>query len=215
MEKKREGEWTFDGEVAQEFCDHARKHIPDYEKIIGLCVRIAKKRLRPDSKILDVGSATGYTLQRFAEAGFSNLFGVEASEGMISKSFQGAKLVHSSRFPKESAPFDMVTANWTLHFVLDERAEYVRDVYDGLVPGGCFVLSDKVLQSEFTLSLYHDFKRSQGVSEEEIEWKRKSVSGVLVPYPVEWYLDTLKSVGFTNVEIVNAAPSFVTFLAIK
>ncbi|MFZ3232523.1 MAG: hypothetical protein WA194_03195 [Patescibacteria group bacterium] len=53
------------------------------------------------------------------------------------------------------------------------------------------------------------------MSEEEIEWKRKSVNGVLVPYPVEWYLETLKSAGFSSVEIVNAAPSFVTFLAIK
>jgi hypothetical protein len=63
--------------------------------------------------------------------------------------------------------------------------------------------------------MYHDFKRRSGVSDEEIRQKDEAIRGVLVPYPVEWYLENLRSAGFHSIEIINAAPAFVTFFAIK
>lgn len=51
------GQWKFDGSVAETFYEHAKKHIPDYEKVIELCVDVARRRLPSDAKILDVGSA--------------------------------------------------------------------------------------------------------------------------------------------------------------
>jgi 2-polyprenyl-3-methyl-5-hydroxy-6-metoxy-1,4-benzoquinol methylase len=95
---------------------------------------VARRRLPSDAKILDVGSAIGHTLKRMKDVGFANVFGVEMSEEMISKSFPDATIIRSSKFPSEYAPFDMVTANWTLHFILEGRDQYLRDIYAGLKP---------------------------------------------------------------------------------
>ncbi len=61
--------------------------------------------------------------------------------------------------------------------------------------------------------LYHDFKRRNGMTEEQIEEKKQRLEGVLVPYPIDWYLQTLSGLGFENVEIINVNTVFVTFVA--
>lgn len=105
-------------------------------------------------------------------------------------------------------------ANWTLHFI-KERERYLQDVYAGLRTGGTFILTDKMLGSDLSLDLYHDFKREAGLTEEQIRIKSESLRGVLVTYPMEWYFKTLSEIGFTHCEVVNAAPSFVTLYVRK
>ena len=75
------------------------------------------------------------------------------------------------------------------------------------------MLTEKISQSALTESLYHDFKRSNGVSEEEIIEKKQRLQGVLVTYPLSWYMDTLNTLGFHQVDVINANNGFVTFLA--
>lgn len=77
------------------------------------------------------------------------------------------------------------------------------------------ILSDKVTSSECAHALYYDYKRDNGVTEEEIEKKRQQTEGVLVTYPLSWYLNTLQALGFQGVEVINAHTSFVTFMARK
>ncbi len=133
---------------------------------------------------------------------------------MVEASQFKTETVVSETFPASAGPFGFVMANWTLHFV-KEREQYLRDVYAGLREGGTLVITDKMLGSSVTLDLYHDFKRSCGLTEEQIRRKSESLRGVLVPYPMEWYFSTLASIGFTHCEIVNAAPSFVTLYVRK
>ena len=51
--------------------------------------------------------------------------------------------------------------------------------------------------------------------EQEIQNKAQGVQGVLVPFPIEWYLNVLKETGFKDVSIIDAHFSFVTFYAKK
>lgn len=127
-------------------------------------------------------------------------------------SLREATLVHAERFPSELGPFALVLANWTLHFV-KERRPYLQEIASSLRPGGFLVLTEKVISSSFTRRLYHDFKRHHGVSDEAIEAKDEAVKDVLVTYPLEWYLVTLRELGFMSVEIIGAHYSFVTFFA--
>lgn len=207
-------DWKFDDSTAKEFQAIAETNIPDYERVIGLCLRIAERECSKDDRIIDVGSALGHTLEAFHNAGFRNLIGVESSESMAKSAFRGIETVISETFPIEKGPFAMVMANWTLHFVKDREA-YVADMFRGLREDGIAVISDKMLTSKLSLELYHDFKRSKGVSEDAIERKSESLRGVLVPYPIDWYYRTFQEVGFRSVEILNAAPSFITFLLRK
>lgn len=209
------GGWQFDDAVADRFEREARSHIPNYESVVEKCIALAhgafpEKRAR----IIDVGSATGYTLDRLKAAGFSDIHGVESSRAMYDRSRLKERVLLSETFPKAHGPFDMVLANWTLHFI-GEREAYLRDVYDGMSPDGMLVLTDKMLTSKLVHDRYHDFKRSQGVSDEEIRRKEESLVDVLVPHPIEWYAETLRGIGFRDIAVIDAHWCFATLVASK
>jgi len=206
--------WSFDADVAESFVDHARAHIPGYERIVDFSVQVARECCKHGDRIAEIGCATGFTLQRLEAAGFDNIVGVDSSAAMLEGcNARRAELVLSERFPSERAPFKLVLANWTLHFVPPEqRSAYLGAVREGLATGGKLVLSDKTAQSPFIERHYHDFKRGRGVSDAEIREKKRRLVGVLEPLPVQWYVDTLCKLGFA-IEIPYAQHGFVTFLA--
>lgn len=208
------GQWKFDAQVAEVFDGIARREIPDYLRVIELCAKVIKKGRLEQPKVIDVGSATGETLRQLHQAGYRNLYGVDSSEDMIARSFDQATLIHSERFPEEHGPFDYVLNNWTLHFIREPIA-YLEAIERAMAPGATLILSDKVTSSECVHELYYDYKREKGVTEEEIAKKRQQIEGVLVTYPLIWYMNALSSTGFQDIEIINANASFVTFMAKK
>ncbi len=213
---KTETRWKFDGAVANHFDNIARRHIPNYEKVIDKCVHIAGTAFAGDKhvKIIDVGSATGYTMHRFISEGYTQVWGVEASPHMKERSMHADNVILSDTFPARYGPFDMVLANWTLHFVPDREA-YIKSIFESMTDRGVCIISDKMRTSPFLVNRYHDFKRSQGVSDEEIAEKARLITGVLVPFPLEWYIQTLRAVGFSNVEVFDADWCFASILCVK
>jgi hypothetical protein len=60
------GAWAFDEEIAQRFDREALLHIPSYERVIELSVRVLADTLgaeRADGAVIDVGCATGRTMR--------------------------------------------------------------------------------------------------------------------------------------------------------
>lgn len=213
-EANQKGQWRFDENIAQKFQQIAQREIPDYSRVINLCLQIISKSSKEQPKIIDVGSALGETLKQLHQIGYANLYGVEASSDMLANSFDKATLIHSKEFPEQHAPFDYIINNWTLHFI-HERIEYLKAIKRSLTQGGTLILTDKVSTSDFTHELYYDMKRTNGVSEEEIRLKREQIEDVLVTYPITWYIDTLNDLGFEQIEIINANTTFVTFRAVN
>ena len=209
-------QWKFDGAVADHFDNIARRHIPNYEKVIDKCVQIAHTAFGGNKhiKIIDVGSATGYTMHRFISEGFTQVWGVESSHHMKERSMHADTVILSDTFPHRYGPFDFIMANWTLHFV-QSREAYLRSIYESLSETGVCIITDKMQTSPFLVNRYHDFKRSKGVSDAEIEEKARLITGVLVPYPLEWYLRTLRKIGFSSVEVFDADWCFVSIICAK
>jgi SAM-dependent methyltransferase len=201
--------WKFDPAVASRFQQEAEQNIPDYHRVIDMCVDIAKARMKSNYSIIDVGSALGYTVDKLVQAGFTNVMGVDSSEAMIEQSAHKDRIILSDRLPDTT--YNMVIINWTLHFVVDKIA-YLTDVFNKLRPGSILVLSEKTAQSGHMQDIYYDFKRSKGVSEEYITKKERALVGVMHTMPAEWYLEQLKEIGFQRVEILNARCGFVTYL---
>jgi tRNA (cmo5U34)-methyltransferase len=208
--------WTFDANVAAKFDAIAQAQIPNYDIVIGRCIELARASFpnQADAKIIDVGSARGRTLSLLVDAGFTQAIGVESSPHMAAVSACNDRVIISGQFPLEHGPFDMVIANWTLHFI-HKREDYMRRIYSGLKPGGLFVFSERMQASPATYQRYLDFKRSRGVTEAEIKAKEESLKGVLETRPLAWYLDTLNSLGFTGIEIIDAAWCFNTLFCHK
>lgn len=201
--------WAFDSSVAERFQHEANTNIPSYNEVIDFCVTFAKKHLKRQDNIIDVGSALGFTMTKFLEAGFTNVMGVDNSKDMNDKNPHNTIL--SDTLPKQK--YKLILMNWTLHFVLD-KDQYLRDIYECLDDNGYLILTDKCIQSNIVKDLYYDFKRSKGVSEEYIIQKEKSLKNVMHLKPVTWYLQTLTDLNFT-VDIVSGNLGFTTFLCKK
>lgn len=209
-----EVKWKFDRDVALDFERIAETSIPNYAVVIDKCVAAVRQLNIRDPRIIDVGSAVGTTLKHLHDAGFQRLWGVDSSPAMVEQSFQQATLICSDRFPKGSGPFDVVLANWVLHFV-SNRENYLKDIADSLTDDGLLILSEKVQSSALSHELYHELKRSNGLSEGEISRKQVQLEGVLVQFPLTWYLSLLPKLGFEQIEIIDAHFSFVTIMARK
>jgi len=202
--------WIFDEAVATRFQHEAESHIPSYNVVINKSVDFAKKTLQPDDLIIDVGSALGFTINKFKAAGFKNVIGVDNSTAMISKSLYSDTIVHSSTLPVNK--YKLVLINWTLHFILDKQ-EYLQSVYNSL-DNGYLILTDKMKQSDKVKEMYYDFKRNNGVADEYIYQKEDSLKTIMHCKSVEWYTSQLTAIGF-DIEIIHADLGFVTFLCYK
>ena len=203
--------WTFDKSVADRFQHEANAHIPDYARVIDMGVEYAE-RYNKDSMIIDVGSALGYTIHSFIQSGYNNVHGVDSSKDMIDKSLYPDLVVQLDTFPDVKC--DLVLMNWTLHFIQDKKT-YLESIFQHLSIDGSLILTDKTSQTEHVKNMYYDFKRKNGVSDEYIYQKEARLKGYMFTESVDWYLDVLVDVGFTNVEVINARYGFVTFLIQK
>ncbi len=203
--------WRFDENVANQFLEIAEREIPDYQRVIDKTLQVINKCDFHSPKIIDVGSAIGETLKRLHDEGYRNLYGVDNSRAMLDQSFNKATLIYSEEFPIDSGPFDVVIANWVLHFI-DQRDEYLQTLKSALSHNGILILTEKVTSSSLTHSLYDEFKRKNGMTDSEIDKKRNRLKGVLTTRSLSWYLRALSEAGFNSVEIINANSVFITFL---
>jgi len=206
--------WVFDKNVADRFQEEARDHIPDYERVVNLCLAYTKLAFKDkkDISVIDVGSALGFTMKKFIDAGYNNVYGVDNSQAMKDSSLYPDLTEISNTFPKKLC--DVVLANWTLHFV-EQRKQYIQDIFNYMKDDGLLILSDKMSHVQELEEMYYDFKRNNSVSEEIIQTKKRALLGILVTKPLQWYLDTLKEIGFENIEVVNSNMMFHTIYARK
>lgn len=205
-------DWEFDGNVASVFVEHARQHIPNYEQVIDKCARYCSLNLERDSSIIDVGCATGHTLIKLHDLGFTNLHGVDNSEHMIDFAPKNiATYVVSDTFP--AGRYDTILCNWTLHFI-EDKLGYLHHMRDGLNEGGSLIISEKISKEPGLIKMYHDHKARLGVSREVIEHKQKQLENVMFIQTIDWYQRTLHNMDF-EVSIIDADWCFATFLCKK
>ena len=204
--------WEFNKELAPNFVDHAKKHIPDYDKVIDISVELCEDLYSKESPIIDVGCASGETLKRLHNKGFTNIYGVDNSQAMLDVCPDDIATYKLSEDYPIGFPFmDVVICNWTLHFIKD-KASYLNSIKDNLKEGGTFILSEKTTLDPLMIGKYHEFKINNGVPEEEIKIKEKQLLDVMFIDDTEWYLNTLKEIGFSKVNVINAHYCFNTFI---
>ena len=98
----------------------------------------------------------------------------------------------------------MVVMNYTLQFLdVDVRGEIITRIFDGLLPGGLFLLSEKVIDEdpsmeELLIDLHHEHKRRNDYSQLEVSRKRAALENVLMPETVNVHKQRLLATGFTQ-----------------
>ena len=232
-----EGSWAFDEEVTKVFDNMLSRSIPQYELMRDTVYRLGKKYIQPKSMVWDLGSSTGEGLVRFvADSELrhigANFLGIEQSDPMIleakkrfahHRNVQFMKLDLAREFPgllMNGLP-SLILSVLTLQFTpIEYRHRIMQRIYDHLAPGGAFILVEKVLASSARLDedfveLYYDGKRYQGYTDEQIERKRLSLEGKLVPLTPEWNEGVLKQVGFNEIDCFWRYLNFAGWIAVK
>lgn len=222
--------FRFDDSVANVFPDMLRRSIPGYAASIEAIGSLAARYVRPGTNCYDLGCSLGAATLAMHQgicADGCHVIAVDSSEAMIEKCrtvVAGAnnievRLADIRDIAIENA--SMVVMNYTLQF-LDPgaRATLIGRIYDGLIRGGLFLLSEKVVDEdphmeELLIDLHHEHKRRNDYSQLEISRKRAALENVLIPESVAAHRERLATAGFAHSAVWLRYFNFVSIVAIK
>ena len=224
--------FKFDESVANVFEDMIKRSVPGYGMTLSLMPLIARRYGQENSKIYDLGCSLGAGMLAL-HAGLlkeTKIIGVDNSQSMLDRCRQNLdqsmpkatfELLHEDILETAISDASLVVMNFTLQFIAKEkRSSLLRRICDGILPGGVFLLSEKIefsdqcIQSEM-MKLHHDFKKSQGYSELEISQKRDALENVLLPESIETHKQRLAEAGFARSETWLQCFNFVSLIAFK
>lgn len=226
-------EWSFNEEVANVFDDMLARSIPGYENMRDTVVKMISPVITNGGHILDLGCSHGEMIAKlikdFGSSLYVNYVGVDSSTAMVSKARkrfsddERVTIIHADIADAEMQRlrYDAVLSILTLQFIpVENRQEILKQVYDSLSPNGCFILVEKVLGESWVgqdhlVSVYHQMKKDNGYSQEQVETKRASLQNVLVPLRTSENIRMLKSAGFSVVQPFWQNLNFVGIYASK
>jgi tRNA (cmo5U34)-methyltransferase len=235
LPRDRVGQFQFDDDVAEVFPDMIARSVPGYASILSVIEQLAGRFVRPRTNVYDLGCSLGAAslLVRNQAPNDATIHAVDKSAAMIQRLRRrlAGQIDHDGRCPIELHLADigdviindasMIILNFTLQFIPEgERLALLQKCFDGMKPGGCLLLSEKVYfsdssQQELLNELHLDFKRACGYSELEIAQKRTSLENTLVPESIETHSARLRDVGFAVVTPWFQCFNFASMLAIK
>jgi tRNA (cmo5U34)-methyltransferase len=215
---KDNARWQFDESVTDVFDNMLSRSIPQYEVMREAVFELGSRFVKPHTSIVDLGCSRGEALAPFVRKfGARNRFiGVEVSPtmlGAVRERFAGLikdgfvdirDLDLRTHYPLEKA--SLTLAVLTIQFTpIEYRQRIVKTIFEHTLPGGAFILVEKVLAStaqldELFVERYHAMKARNGYTTEQIERKRLALEGVLVPVTARWNEDLLRDAGFRQIE---------------
>ena len=225
--------FRFTREVAEVFDDMLFRSVPFYGEALKQQSCMAVQFYQPGTRIYDLGCSHGnmgmLILEEFKGKSFS-MTGVDNSIPMIEKYHQrlkdrknraGIDLVCGSMTDISIANASVVIINLTLQFLPpDQREGLIRSIFEGLVPGGVLLLTEKIRDPDpvlagIELGSYCQFKRENGYSELEISQKRDALEKVLIPESVDTHRQRLLDAGFSRFGVWLKWFNFASMLAVK
>jgi len=233
LDKNSPTKFEFNSGVAEVFDDMLERSVPLYRECQNLTVNWCKRLATSDKYIYDLGCSTGSLLLLLTKSISTipkvHLIGVDNSAAMINKArnklsnfpdsvgFVKANLDDSFLFNDSCA----IVMNYTLQFIpVENRAPLLKNIYKSLMPGGGFILNEKVLGEnellgETFVEMHHDFKKGHGYSKMEISKKRDALDNVLVPLKLSKTMTLVHEAGFTAVDIFFKWNNFAGLIALK
>jgi len=229
--------FRFNDAVAAVFPDMLKRSIPGYSASLEAIGSLAARYVKPGTNCYDLGCSLGaatLAMRQGIRAADCRIIAVDNSAAMIArceriisradapgavKTSVDVRLGDIRDMPISNA--SMVVMNYTLQFLdLDDRDELIGRIQDGLLAGGLFVLSEKVIDTDPHMQhllddLHLEHKRRNDYSELEISRKRVALENVLVPETVAAHRERLTNSGFAHSAVWLRYFNFVSIVAIK
>lgn len=226
--------WEFNEDVTSAFDNMLSRSIPMYDVMRRACFDLACKYAKRNTIIADLGCSRGEAIGALVDKfGAHNHFvGLEVSGPMLDAARQRFRgLIDCSvvdirewdlrRKDYPLANVSVTLAVLTVQFVpIEYRLRLLRNIYQSLNAGGALIFVEKVLGSTADLDgvmvdTYYALKAQNGYSQEQIERKRLSLEGVLVPVTAKWNEELLYSAGFAEVDCFWRWMNFAGWIAVK
>ncbi len=226
-------DFKFSSKVAGVFDDMVVRSVPYYVEMQRMMGEIAADHYQTGTNVYDLGCSTGTTLLCMNESIPPEIrfVGIDDSADMLKKCREKLTEAEFSR------PYDLEVADLnqgvsienasvvvlclTLQFVRPiNRERLVKEIFDGLVPGGALIVIEKILAEDSAfnrdfIKYYYDMKRRNHYSEMEISQKREALENVLIPYKLSENIALLRNAGFAHCEIFFKWYNFAGFIAKK
>jgi tRNA (cmo5U34)-methyltransferase len=225
--------FEFNDTVASVFDDMIQRSVPFYNEIIKNQALLTTRFYKDNTMIYDLGCSSG----NYASAVISvmkdrdfKLTAIDNSSPMIdlfikrTTGFGSAGRIIPVVADIRDIIFgesSVVTANLTLQFIPPhDREGIIKRIYESLVPGGIFLLTEKTVNANSKLAelqqeIYYGFKERNGYSTIEITRKREALENVLIPETVECHQERLLNAGFDKIELWFKWYHFAAFLCVK
>ena len=225
--------FEFNETVASVFDDMITRSVPHYKELIQQQSRLTAKFYQNGTTIYDLGCSNGnFTAAFLSEMGGRdfNLVAVDNSAPMLQffnnriSGFVGHERivpVLSDIMDIEFEKSSVVIANLTLQFIpVEQREILIKRIYDSLVPGGIFLITEKTINSDSDLAdlqqeFYYRLKEENGYSKIEITRKREALENVLIPETIETHIERMRNAGFSAIEIWFKWFHFAAFIGRK
>ena len=223
--------WEFDESVTDVFDDMLSRSIPQYEVMRNAVTNIALDFMSNGSHVIDIGCSRGEQISRLIHSFGKGCYyhGIECSQPMIDSCSEKFKDFSNVNLHNVDLRKDWIEVNnasvclsiLTLQFIpIEYRMSLLKKMYDSLSVGGCLIVVEKVIGSsaridELTTEQYYNLKHQNGYSVYEIERKRLSLEGVLVPVTARWNEEMIRASGFSQVDCFWRWMNFAGWLAIK
>lgn len=226
-------DFKFGANVAKVFDDMVNRSVPFYGEIQRMMAELAADHAREETFVYDLGCSTGTTMIGMNTMVDQNIkfIGLDDSQEMLDKCKSKLMELGFSR-PYELRCADLgqgvrienasvVVLCLTLQFVRPiYRERLLKDIYNGLNPGGVLILVEKILAEESNfnrdfIKYYYNYKRRNNYSELEISQKREALENVLVPYKLSENITLLRDQGFSDCEVFFKWFNFAGLVAVK
>lgn len=225
--------FEFDNKTTEVFTNMISRSIPNYKTMRDLVFKVARDYVIPKTKIIDIGCSNGLAVEPFISAfGAANTYKLydisepmlnacrEKYKGLISNGIVDVEN-HNIKEPLYDINASVILSIFTIQFTpIECRHKIINNIYNALGDGGAFIFVEKVLGNSFEtdklfVNNYYKEKRENAYTQEQIESKRESLEGVLVPLTSDWNYEFLKSTGFKYIDCFWKYLNFQGWIAIK
>ena len=223
--------WRFDEAVTDVFDKMLVSSIPGYDEMRRWTETLGSDQIQrtPMGRtphVMDLGASRGDAvdplMRRYPRCRFTLVEISEPMMGVLEQKYgdQNAVSLVSADLSEDvtwlqTSRVHLVQSVLTLMFVpIECRQRVIQAVHDCLEPGGMFLVVEKTLgenarSQQMLVDTYHAFKRAHGYTDENIERKRLSLKGSLVPLKTSWTIEMMRDAGFVDVTEYWRALQFV------
>ncbi len=226
-------DFKFNTTVVNVFDDMVNRSVPFYDEMQRMIGELSGSHAQDNTNIYDLGCSTGATFLSIDPhvSPQVSFVGIDDSDEMLAKCEMklhsaGVTRPFQLKHADLSQPLQIENASvvvlcLTLQFVRPLfRERLLKNIYDGLQPGGVLILVEKILAEESLfnrhfIEYYYEMKRRHQYSEIEISQKREALENVLIPYKMSENILLLKEAGFGHHEIFFKWYNFAGIIAKK